>query len=358
MNCKHICTFFIFFGLLLFFSCSSADKKNLPAADFRVSSINNSAEHDFNRNKTTSVKSPADFHVDKPEVISFRNDDIKVTLYAKSFAQGNGVYAEIENMNGGPDLQNVKLSYKKTDIPVTKTSWGFRGLWGIDPEEKPGQAVVKVIYSINGNSGTLESEIFIKDVDYPVSKSMLNVGKFSDKSYTSDPKFKDMIAECAALRKKAFSSVTEDSIGNVLSYPRDMHKITGYYWKKRIYLSYKKVKKKRVKVEGKRSFHRGLDLKGDIGAPVYAMADGLVVLSHTMFYEGNMVVVDHGNQVFSYYQHLDSRNVREGDRVKAGDILGGVGETGMVTGPHLHVAFSIRGVHIDPLSVLSLPVSR
>ena len=88
------------------------------------------------------------------------------------------------------------------------------------------------------------------------------------------------------------------------------------------------------------------------------MADGIVVLSHTMFYEGNMVVVDHGNQVFSYYQHLESRKVKEGERVRAGDVIGGAGATGMVTGPHLHVAFSIRGVHVDPLSILSLPVSR
>jgi murein DD-endopeptidase MepM/ murein hydrolase activator NlpD len=106
------------------------------------------------------------------------------------------------------------------------------------------------------------------------------------------------------------------------------------------------------------SIHRGLDLKGDVGAPVYAMADGEVVLAHTMFYEGKMVVVDHGNQIFSYYQHLDSISVKTGDIVKAGDTVGGVGATGMVTGPHLHVAFVIHGVHIDPLSILSLPISK
>lgn len=140
--------------------------------------------------------------------------------------------------------------------------------------------------------------------------------------------------------------------------PRDMHKITGDYWRKRVYLSYQKKGKKKVKVEGRKRFHRGVDLKGAVGSPVFAMADGTVVLSHTMFYEGNMVIIDHGNQIFSYYQHLDSRKVKEGDRVAAGDIIGGVGATGMVTGPHLHVAFSIRGVHVDPLSILSLPVSR
>jgi murein DD-endopeptidase MepM/ murein hydrolase activator NlpD len=84
----------------------------------------------------------------------------------------------------------------------------------------------------------------------------------------------------------------------------------------------------------------------------------VVVLSYSMFFEGKMVVIDHGDQVFSYYQHLDSMTVEPGDRVRAGDIIGGVGDTGMVTGPHLHLAFSIRGVHVDPLSILSLPMSR
>ena len=88
------------------------------------------------------------------------------------------------------------------------------------------------------------------------------------------------------------------------------------------------------------------------------MADGVVVLSHLMFFEGNMVVVDHGNRVFSYYMHMDSRGVAVGDRVMAGQKIGTVGSTGTSTGPHLHVALSIRGVHVDPMSLLWLPVTR
>jgi murein DD-endopeptidase MepM/ murein hydrolase activator NlpD len=315
--------------------------------------VNNS-----DKKKSSALKKPSEFKQAKPEVISFHNNDIKAVIYSKQFAQGNGVYAEIEKQGGVPEPEKLTLSYKNISVPVTKTSWGFRAMWGIDPEEKPGYVPVVITYSVNGKDLTLATEIKIKDVDYPVSKSMLNVGKFSDKNYTSDPKFKDLIAECSALRTKAFSSVSPDSIQSSLSHPRDMHKITGDYWRKRIYLSYEKKKKKKVIVEGKKSFHRGIDLKGDIGAPVFAMADGVVVLSHSMFYEGKMVVVDHGNQVFSYYQHMNYLKVKEGDKVRAGDYIGEVGATGMVTGPHLHVAFSIRGVHVDPLSILSLPVSR
>lgn len=359
MSRKYITLLLVLSVLHLFINCSTADKRIVSERDTPVLSENTDIEENFSESRNLSkLKKPSEFKPVKPETIVFSNSDLRVVLYSKRFAQGNGIYAEIKKTGGGSDPVNLSVSYKNTVIPVTKTSWGFRSLWGIDPEETPGYYTVSINYSMNGKDITLATDIMIRDVDYPVSKTMLNVGKFSDKDYTSDPKFKDLIAECTILRKNAFNSVTEDSIQGSLSHPRDMHKITGDYWRKRIYLSYQKKGKKKVIKEGKKSFHRGVDLKGGDGAPVFAMADGIVVLSHTMFYEGNMVVVDHGNQIFSYYQHLESRKVKAGERVRAGDVIGGAGATGMVTGPHLHVAFSIRGVHVDPLSILSLPVSR
>lgn len=362
MRCIFFVICAVLYTLTLSAGCSSGEKRgvfsdnSLPLNNLEV--IQDISSGDKKPERRSSVIKPSDYKQAKPERIKASNSDIIVNLYARKFAQGNGVYAEIESNGGGmnPEIQSV--TWNNIKFPVTKTSWGSRALWGIDPEEKPGKHGVAVNYRVNGKEAVLTTEINVRDVNYPVSKSMLNVGKFSDKDYTSDPKFKQLITECSALRTKAFSSVTEDSIGSAIAYPRDMHKITGDYWRKRIYLKYSSKGKKKKTVEGKKSFHRGLDLKGDIGAPVYAMADGVVVLSHKMFYEGEMVVIDHGNQVFSYYQHLDSRKVTAGERVKAGSLIGGVGATGMVTGPHLHVAFSIRGVHIDPLSVLSLPVSR
>ncbi len=368
MNRLYIVPFAILFFTGLLADCTSAEKKNIFSDSSVISTDQTEGKSDLSisgksvREKSHSLKLPPDYTPAKPEVITFGSDDLKVTLYAKSFAQGSGVYAEIEKKGGGPDPAEVTLFFKDSKVPVTGTSWGFRALWGIDPEQKPGIFRVAVNYNINGKDVSVFTEIKIRNVDFPVSKTMLNVGKFSDMDYTNDPKFKAHIAESTALRQKAFTSVTSDSIESSLAYPRDIHKITGDYWRKRTYLAYhKKTKKngrKKTVKEGKIRFHRGVDLNGVIGAPIYAMADGLVVLSHPMFFEGKMVIVDHGNQVFSYYQHMDSLKVKTGDKVKAGDVLGGVGATGMVTGPHLHLAFSIRGVHVDPLSIFSLPVSR
>jgi len=360
----YLITTFIFMTLFFFTECGSAAKKGASHSNYSTVSQNIDVIKKYpvagnsGVTKTSILKKPRDLKIGKSQVIVFQNDDIKATLYAKIFGQGNAVYCEIENKVKGSDPADVSVYYNKVNVPVTKTSWGYRCLWGINPEEKPGYVPVTVHYSINGGKNSLASEIKIRDIKYPVSKTMLDVGKFSNKDYYSDPKFRNLIAECAALRKKAFSIISDDKIESTISHPRNFHKITGDYWRKRIYLNYKIKNNKRVKVKGRRSFHRGLDFKGDIGAPVYAMADGVVVLSHSMFWEGKMVVIDHGNQVFSYYQHMDSLKVNEGQKVRAGDIIGGVGATGMVTGPHLHIAFSIRGVHVNPLSILYLPVSR
>ncbi len=321
MKHQYLTATFIFIMLIFFTECSSAAKKDTSSDNNSGSSQNIDviqklpAAGNSGKIKKSVLKKPGDLNIARPEVLVFENDEIKTVLFAKIFGQGNGVYCEIENKVTGTELLDISVSYNKIKVPVTKTSWGYRCLWGIDPEAKPGQVPFAVNYSVNGKKNLLTSNIKIRDIDYPVSKTMLDVGKFSDKDYYSDPKFKDLIAECAALRKKAFSINSEDKIESTVSHPRNFHKITGDYWRKRIYLNYKMKKNKRVKVEGRKSFHRGLDFKGDIGAPVYAMADGVVVLSHTMFWEGNMVVIDHGNQVFSYYQHMDSRSVKQGQKL-------------------------------------------
>ena len=343
MNHKFIIPFFI---LLFLTECSSAE-----ITDSSVD-LNESA-----KKQVTIQKKPAEFQPEKPEQITFGNSDIKVTIYSKRFAQGDAIYTEVEKQEAGFIPESLSFLYKGIKVPVTKTVWGFKSLWGISPEQKPGKVPVAVSYKKDKDTITLSYDITVKNGNFLVSKTKLDLGNFSNKSYTGDSKFKETIAECAELRKKAFSSVSENKIQNTISHPRDMHKITSEYWKKRVYLTYQTKGKKKV-TGGRSSIHRGLDLKGDVGAPVYAMADGVVVLAHTMFYEGNMVIIDHGNQIFTYYQHLDSISVKTGDTVKAGDTVGGVGATGMVTGPHLHVALVIQGVHLDPLSLLSLPISK
>jgi murein DD-endopeptidase MepM/ murein hydrolase activator NlpD len=95
--------------------------------------------------------------------------------------------------------------------------------------------------------------------------------------------------------------------------------------------------------------HSGTDLVADKGTPVAAAASGTVVLAQQLYLYGNVVVVDHGAGVFSSYNHLDSIAVTTGQSVTKGDLIGYVGETGFVSGPHLHWEAVIGGVRTDPI---------
>jgi len=105
------------------------------------------------------------------------------------------------------------------------------------------------------------------------------------------------------------------------------------------------------------SIHRGLDYHAKEGTPVMAANTGTVVLARDLFYEGNCVIIDHGEQFMTLYMHLSQIQVAEGEKVKDGQQIGLSGDTGRATGPHLHLAVRWQGAYLDPaqLWMLSLP---
>jgi murein DD-endopeptidase MepM/ murein hydrolase activator NlpD len=100
-------------------------------------------------------------------------------------------------------------------------------------------------------------------------------------------------------------------------------------------------------------YHRGVDYAGATGSAVIAPAAGRVALvgreSQGFKIHGNVVGLDHGQGVTSIYLHLSRINVKEGDFVKAGQVIGAVGSTGAATGPHLHWGLYVDGVSVDPV---------
>ena len=102
------------------------------------------------------------------------------------------------------------------------------------------------------------------------------------------------------------------------------------------------------------SIHRGTDFHAPSGTPVVAANDGVVIIAQGMFYEGNLVVVDHGQQFSTLYMHLSKIEVKVGDRVHKGQRLGLSGATGRVTGPHLHLGVRWQGMYVDAVKLLKL----
>ncbi|MBB3213740.1 murein DD-endopeptidase MepM/ murein hydrolase activator NlpD [Herbaspirillum sp. Sphag1AN] len=105
---------------------------------------------------------------------------------------------------------------------------------------------------------------------------------------------------------------------------------------------------------GHNAFHEGLDFPGPIGTPIVAAAAGVVIAAEYHYQFGNMLEIDHGNDLITRYAHASQLYVKVGDIVKRGQHIADIGTTGRSTGPHLHFEVRIRGVAQDPRKFLAL----
>ena len=100
--------------------------------------------------------------------------------------------------------------------------------------------------------------------------------------------------------------------------------------------------------------HSGVDFPAPTGTPVHAAQSGRVALAQELFFSGNTVVVDHGLGIYTFYGHLSEIDVKPGDELQSGQVLGKVGATGRVTGPHLHWGLTVERARVNPLQLVKL----
>ncbi len=125
-------------------------------------------------------------------------------------------------------------------------------------------------------------------------------------------------------------------------YPIDKYIITGVYGSQRI-------------LNGKpRRPHYGIDFHAPEGTPVKSMMDGVVTLvENNMYFTGGTIIFDHGHGVSTLYMHMKDINVKKGQRVKKGDVVGTLGQSGRATGPHLDIRLNWFEVKLDPATILN-----
>lgn len=114
--------------------------------------------------------------------------------------------------------------------------------------------------------------------------------------------------------------------------------------------------RRRAPMRGASRNHKGIDIPGPIGTPIFATADGLVGRAKWLRGYGKYIEIEHGNELQTRYAHLSAMNVRFGQRVKKGEIIGYMGSTGNSTGSHLHYEVRIGGVAVNPMAFLAPPV--
>ena len=125
-------------------------------------------------------------------------------------------------------------------------------------------------------------------------------------------------------------------------YPIDKYIITGVYGSQRI-------------LNGKpRRPHYGIDFHAPEGTPVKSMMDGVVTLvENDMYFTGGTIIFDHGHGVSTLYMHMKDINVKKGQKVKKGEVVGTLGQSGRATGPHLDIRLNWFEVKLDPATVLN-----
>lgn len=150
------------------------------------------------------------------------------------------------------------------------------------------------------------------------------------------------IEEEQGLKKKIFSETAPEALWMGKFRPPAKAVVTGVFGSARIFNGVK------------HSQHEGIDFRVRTGTPVHAANAGTVILARNLYFEGNCVVLDHGQGLMTVYLHLSKFTVKEGEKVKAGQVLGLSGGTGRATAPHLHFAVRWQGNYVNPAILLKL----
>jgi murein DD-endopeptidase MepM/ murein hydrolase activator NlpD len=258
-------------------------------------------------------------------------------------------------VNGAPVLFQVKPSARLDSLNGTwlghevpfsfdATSKTWYGLAGVSLETSPG------IYSLELSGETVGGKVPSQKISftrkftvaagkYPKISVKLSVGgKFTEPS----PEQQKEIQEAQQVKKDYLSRVTpEREWSGPFTTPAEAA-ISDVFGSRRVF-------------NGKTSSpHLGLDFRVPSGTPVAAMNDGTVLLARPLYFEGNFVVLDHGQGLLTLYLHLSEFKVKEGEQVKRCQEIGLSGGTGRATGPHLHVAVRWQGTYLDPASLIQL----
>ena len=236
--------------------------------------------------------------------------------------------------NGAPVLFMSKTfsgpaSWLSKTIEFRPDSNGFSALAGVNLNRTPGR------YPLTFGADTVE---------VPVTRRA-----YASSTITVLPKFVEppkevqaRIDEEVAIKQKVFDSSSPDRLWQGPFVAPANSSYTSSFGARRLY-------------NGKtRSVHQGLDYSAPMGTQVKAANSGRVSIARDMYFEGGLVVIDHGESIFTLYMHLSEFLVKEGSVINKGGLIGRSGSSGRVTGPHLHFGVRWQGAYLDPSTLLGL----
>jgi murein DD-endopeptidase MepM/ murein hydrolase activator NlpD len=236
-------------------------------------------------------------------------------------------------------VKSIQARFAGEDYSLASTYPNvYFALIGLDLGVKPGSypIVITPVYA-DGHHERVLKEILVRAKEFPIKKLWVN-----EKYVTPPPEVLTRIREESELLRTIYGIYSPRWLGEGAFIVPSSGEVAPNFGERRFFNNQP------------RSPHSGVDISSPYGEPVVASNSGRIVLASSLYYAGNTVIIDHGLGVFTLYLHLSKFRVERGEFIEKGTVVGEIGATGRVTGPHLHWGVKIQGNRVDPFSLLYL----
>ena len=263
-----------------------------------------------------------------------------IVVSAQKIVSGHSLLVQIDSASLQPPLtDNIQLhfehhAYRLYPHPL-KPQKSYFAIIGISYRSAPGPEIITLDWSNATGRHTRKLPITIVS-----GKHKTDVLKVDGARVTPSRRSIERAAKESRQVKMIYANSSDTRLWHGPFRPPMKSQITSPFGNRRVFNG-------RLK-----SYHNGVDFRAAVGTPVFAANSGVVRLAQNLFYSGNVVVIDHGTDIFTIYAHLSKMEVRSGQFVAKGQRLGLSGATGRVSGPHLHWGVKINGVAVDPMQFI------
>ena len=249
-----------------------------------------------------------------------------------SVAQGDALRLQYPHDEG---LEKVEARWRDRTVPLVRTGDQWVAIMGVDLDRGSGDHPVPVTFTYaDGRVEVRPETIRVTPKEFPLTR------------LTVEPRFVELSPEDVER-----SNRESRRLGQVFAtISPEIH------WSETFDVPIpggegSNFGHRRVFNDQPRAPHSGADISASEGTPIHSTNRGRVAETGDYFFNGNTVIVDHGQGVYSVYLHLSRIDVEVGQMIEKGDVVGLVGATGRVTGPHLHWGFRVQNARVDPFSL-------
>ena len=238
-----------------------------------------------------------------------------------------------------PGVKSVEVVWETKEVPAFRVEDKWTTILGVDLDTKAGEHKASVMLTME--DGRVEQrEAFIKVVAKKYPTTQLKVeDKYVELNKTDLARANRETKETEAI----YAAITKEMLwSEPFAIPVEGETGGTNFGHRRVFNGQP------------RAPHAGADLRARTGTPVHAANRGRVVLAKNLFFTGNTVILDHGLGIYSLYAHLSRIDVKPGDIVSNGQLVGLSGATGRVTGPHLHWGMRVQGARVDPFTLVDV----